>query len=35
MELPGANYLYPLATISVTFVAFSALLLVLRTSAAR
>jgi hypothetical protein len=30
MELPGANYLYALATISVTFVGFSALLLVFR-----
>ena len=30
MELPGANYLYTLATISVTFVGFSALLLVFR-----
>jgi hypothetical protein len=29
MELPGANYLYALATISVTFVGFSALLLVI------
>src|SRR5215471_15941048 len=30
MELPGANFLYALATISVTFVGFSALLLVFR-----
>jgi hypothetical protein len=30
MELPGASYLYALATISVTFVGFSALLLVFR-----
>jgi archaellum biogenesis protein FlaJ (TadC family) len=30
MELPGANYLYALATISVTFVGFSALILVFR-----
>jgi hypothetical protein len=30
MELPGANYLYALATVSVTFVGFSALLLVFR-----
>ena len=30
MDLPGANYLYALATISVTFVGFSALLLVFR-----
>jgi hypothetical protein len=30
MELAGANYLYALATISVTFVGFSALLLVFR-----
>src|SRR5262245_22252276 len=30
MELPGANYLYALATISITFVGFSALLLVFR-----
>ena len=30
MELPGTNYLYALATISVTFVGFSALLLVFR-----
>src|SRR5262245_4979155 len=30
MELSGANYLYALATISVTFVGFSALLLVFR-----
>jgi hypothetical protein len=30
MELPGANYLYALATISVTFIGFSALLLVFR-----
>jgi hypothetical protein len=30
MELPGANFLYALATISITFVGFSALLLVFR-----
>jgi hypothetical protein len=30
MELPGANYLYALASISVTFVGFSALILVFR-----
>src|SRR5215831_9273860 len=30
MELPGASYLYALSTISVTFVGFSALLLVFR-----
>jgi hypothetical protein len=30
MELPGASYLYALATISITFVGFSALLLVVR-----
>ena len=30
MDLPGANYLYALATISITFVGFSALLLVFR-----
>jgi hypothetical protein len=30
MELPGSNYLYGLATISITFVGFSALLLVFR-----
>jgi hypothetical protein len=30
MELPGSGYLYALATISVTFVGFSALLLVFR-----
>ena len=30
MELPGVSYLYGLATISVTFVGFSALLLVFR-----
>src|SRR5215470_12814952 len=30
MELPGANYLYALAGISVTFVGFAALLLVFR-----
>ena len=30
MELPGVNYLYALATVSVTFVGFSALLLVFR-----
>src|SRR5262249_52024881 len=30
MDLPGANYLYALSTISVTFVGFSALLLVFR-----
>src|SRR5262249_61847376 len=30
MELAGTNYLYALATISVTFVGFSALLLVFR-----
>jgi hypothetical protein len=33
MELPGAGYLYALATISVTFVGFSALLLVFRQTA--
>jgi archaellum biogenesis protein FlaJ (TadC family) len=30
MELPGVNYLYALATVSITFVGFSALLLVFR-----
>src|SRR3974377_188859 len=30
MELPGANYLYALATVSITFVGCSALLLVFR-----
>src|SRR6185437_1546239 len=33
MELPGSGYLYALATISVTFVGFSALLLVFRQTA--
>ncbi len=30
MELPGSTYLYALATISITFVGFSALLLIFR-----
>ena len=30
MELPGSGYLYALATISVTFVGFSSLVLVFR-----
>jgi hypothetical protein len=30
MELPGVSYLYALATVSITFVGFSALLLVFR-----
>src|SRR5215469_4611276 len=33
MELPGSGYLYALATIAVTFVGFSALLLVFRQTA--
>jgi archaellum biogenesis protein FlaJ (TadC family) len=30
MELPGSSYLYALATVSITFVGFSALLLIFR-----
>ena len=32
MELPGIAYLYSLATVSITFVGFAALLIVVRQS---
>jgi len=35
MELPGSGYLYALATISVTFVGFSSLVLVFRQTVGR